>query len=229
VLITSGGTSEPVDGVRVLTNSSTGETGALMAEQFSRSGHEVVLLRAKNARRAAARCRDVSFGTFSELAAALEELLPAEHFDVVIHAAAVSDFSVHAIEVNGAILPPGGEKLRSDVAPTIKLRRNPKLLDSIRPRSRNAALRVVAFKLTQGAPPGEVQAAVGALISRGAADFVVHNDLAAREEGGAFPAEIWDASGVVEKCETRAAIGIALEKLLTFGIEGARVVRNASS
>lgn len=229
VLITSGGTSEPVDGVRVLTNSSTGETGALIADQFSRLGHEVVLLRARNARRPSVRCREISFSSFAELATAFEELLPAEHFDAVIHAAAVSDFSVEAVEVNGAILPPGGGKFRSDVAPTIKLRRNPKLLDSIRTRSRNPAVRVVGFKLTHGAPPAEARAAVQAMISGGAADIVIHNDLAAKEEGGAFPAEIWEKSGVVEKCETRAAIGIALEKLLTFAIEGARVGSHALS
>ena len=229
VLITSGGTSEPVDGVRVLTNSSTGETGALMAEHFSRVGHEVVLLRARNARRPSARCREILFSTFAELATAFGELLPAEHFDAVIHAAAVSDFSVDAVEVNGAILPPGGGKLRSDVAPTIKLRRNPKLLDSIRTRSRNPAVRVVGFKLTQGAAPAEVRAAVHTMISGGAADFVVHNDLAAREGGGAFPAEIWGESGIIETCETRASIGHALEKLLTSRASEERVDSTAGS
>jgi hypothetical protein len=46
----------------------------------------------------------------------------------------------------------------------------------------------------------------------------VHIDLGARTDD-AFPAEIWDANGLVEKCETRAAIGIALEKRLVSGIE----------
>jgi phosphopantothenoylcysteine decarboxylase/phosphopantothenate--cysteine ligase len=229
VLVTSGGTSEPVDGVRVLTNSSTGATGALIAEQFSQSGHEVVLLRANHSQRPHARCREETFGTFSELDAALAHLLGAEHFDAVIHAAAVSDFSVHAIEVDGISRPPGSAKLRSDVAPTLKLRRNPKLLDSIRPRSRNPALRVIAFKLTQGAEANEVRAAVQALLAGGAADFVVHNDLAAREEdGGRFPADIWNASvAIVEHCATRKALGIALEKLLASGMEVERVVPNA--
>jgi phosphopantothenoylcysteine decarboxylase/phosphopantothenate--cysteine ligase len=217
VLITSGGTAEPIDGVRVLTNSSTGSTGALIAEHFSRAGHDVVVLRAQNARRPHARCREETFQSFADLDAALQRLLGGEHFDAVIHAAAVSDFSVHGIEIDGVVRPPGSAKLRSDVAPTLRLRRNPKLLDLIRPRSRNPAVRVVAFKLTQGADPGEVRAAVAALASGGSVDFVVHNDLSARENsGGAFPAAVWDRAGrVVEQCADRAAIGGALERALT--------------
>src|SRR5688572_30532253 len=200
VLVTSGGTSEPIDGVRVLTNTSTGATGALIAEQFARAGHDVVLLRARSAQRSSARCREETFGSFSELDAALTQLLGSENFDAVIHAAAVSDFSIDAIEVDGVIQRPGVTKLRSDVAPTLKLRRNPKLLDSLRARSRRDQLRVIAFKLTNAAEPSEARAAVQALVANGAADFVVHNDLAAREVSGAFPAEIWNAKGkVVER------------------------------
>jgi phosphopantothenoylcysteine decarboxylase/phosphopantothenate--cysteine ligase len=216
VLVTSGGTSEPIDGVRVITNASTGNTGALLAEQFAQAGHEVVLLRARNARRASGRCHEKSFDTFADLDAALADLLGGEHFDVVIHAAAVGDFSVHAIEINGTAQPPGRAKLPSDAAPTLRLRPNPKLLDSIRPRSRNPALRIVAFKLTQGASADQARAAVETLLASGAADLVVHNDLASREEHGAFPAEIWDVKGqIVARCADRAEIGRALEKLLT--------------
>jgi phosphopantothenoylcysteine decarboxylase / phosphopantothenate---cysteine ligase len=226
VLITSGGTAEPIDAVRVLTNTSTGATGALIAQEFSRAGHEVVLLRAKNAQRASSLCREKTFSSFAELDAALTDLLGAEHFDAVIHAAAVSDFSIHAIEVEGVARSPTTAKLPSETAPTLKLRRNPKLLDAIRPRSRNPSLRVVAFKLTQGAEPSAVRSAVQKLMTDGAADYVVHNDLAARaESAGAFPAEIWNPRGmVVEKCATRAALAAALVQLLTspFVPAGAR-------
>jgi phosphopantothenoylcysteine decarboxylase / phosphopantothenate---cysteine ligase len=217
VLVTSGGTAEPIDGVRVLTNTSTGETGALIAEHFSSRGHDVVLVRAKNARRAEAGCREETFGTFAELDALLRERLGAGDYDVVIHAAAVGDFSIEAIEIDGAARAPGPGKLPSDVAPVLRLKRNPKLLDTLRTRSRNPALRVVAFKLTHGASAADARAAVQNLFAGGAADFVVHNDLAARVNGrGAFPAEIWRSDGVmVDRCDDRVGIGIALEKLLT--------------
>ena len=216
VLVTGGGTAEPIDGVRVLTNTSTGATAALLADHFARSGHEVTLLRARTACGAEAGCREETFGTFAELDAALARLLGAEEFDAVIHAAAVSDFSVDAVLIDGVAQPPGAAKLGSESAPTLRLRRNPKLLDSLRARSRNRALRIVAFKLTHGATVAQTQEAVAALFGRGGVDFVVHNDLAAREaEGGAFPADIWGRGGAdVTHCDDRAALAVALEKRL---------------
>jgi phosphopantothenoylcysteine decarboxylase/phosphopantothenate--cysteine ligase len=218
VLVTSGGTSEPVDGVRVLTNTSTGGTGALVAGYFRERGHDVLLLRSRTARSAAG-VREKTFFTFADLDAALTRELGEAEFDVVIHAAAVGDFSVHAIAVDGQIHPPGAGKLSSDVAPTLHLRRNPKLLDTLRRRSRNPAVRVVAFKLTQGAGPEQIRAAILPMFASGAADLVVHNDLAARAREGAFPAEIWHAEGkIVERCERRDAIAPALERLLTAAV-----------
>lgn len=216
VLITSGGTAEPIDGVRMLTNSSTGETGALIADYFAQRGHDVVLLRARQARASSVRCQDEVFTTFADLDAALARRLAAEDFDTVIHAAAVSDFSIAAVEVDGVAQPPGG-KLASERPPVLRLRRNPKLLDTLRVRSRNAALRVVAFKLTQGADAAAARAAVMALFAGGSADFVVHNDLAERGAGsGAFPARIWSADGALcAACADRRGLVVELEKMLT--------------
>ncbi len=214
VLVTSGGTTEPIDGVRVLANTSTGATGALLAEHFARSGHAVTLLRARTAKDAGGLVREAMFDTFADLDAALGRELGANDYDVVIHAAAVSDFSVHAIEIDGVARPPGQGKIGSDVAPTLKLRRNPKLLDVLRARSRNAAIRVVAFKLTRDAAAADVRAAVQQVFASGVADFVVHNDLAAKQ-GGAFPADIWSADGeIIERCADRAELATKLEELL---------------
>ena len=102
VLITSGGTVEPIDDVRVLTNTSTGRTGALLAEYFSRRGHAVTLLRARSAAPLATPVRaEETYTTFADLDAALTRRLTSEDFDVVIHAAAVSDYAVEALLVDG--------------------------------------------------------------------------------------------------------------------------------
>ncbi len=214
VLITSGGTVEPIDGVRVLANTSTGETGALIANHFVGCGHEAVLLRAQTARSANASVREETFATYADLDAALARLLAEEEFDAVIHAAAVSDFAVHAIEVDGVVVPPGAPKLPSTIAPVLRLRRNPKLLDSLRSRSLRSTVRIVAFKLTSGANAEEIAAEVTPMLARGVADFVVHNDLAARNNGAAFPADVWRGQEVVEHCADRPALAAALEKLL---------------
>jgi phosphopantothenoylcysteine decarboxylase/phosphopantothenate--cysteine ligase len=215
VLITSGGTAEPIDGVRVLTNTSTGETGALIAAHFARCGHEVLLLRATTARSAGGVCREATFFTYADLDAALTKSLRNEDFDTVIQAAAVGDFSVEAIEIDGVARAPGTAKLGSDVAPVLRLRRNLKILDTLRARSRNPAVRVVGFKLTQAADPMMARAAVETLFATGAVDYVVHNDLAARRDQDAFPAEIWTAGRPVpRRCPDRLALAVGLEALL---------------
>jgi phosphopantothenoylcysteine decarboxylase / phosphopantothenate---cysteine ligase len=215
ILVTSGGTSEPVDGVRVLTNTSTGATGALIADHFARSGHEVLLVRAESSVLPTANCDQETFNSFADLDAVLSRRLAQADFDAIIHAAAVSDFSVESIDVNGIAQPPGGGKLGSAVAPTLHLRRNPKLLDTLRARSRNSGVRVIAFKLTREASPAAARDAVGALLATGAADFVVHNDLAQRVSGGPFPADIWRAgSKAVTRCADRPQIAVELERLL---------------
>jgi phosphopantothenoylcysteine decarboxylase/phosphopantothenate--cysteine ligase len=215
VLITSGGTSEPIDGVRVLTNTSSGATGALLADHFARAGHDVLLVRATSAARASAVAAEETFTTFAELEAVLKRRLSAQTFDAVIHAAAVSDFSVASVDVNGTAWAPGTGKMPSGADPVIRLRRNPKLLDTLRGESRNRALRVVAFKLTRDAAPDDVRVAVGAIFAGGAADLVVHNDLSQRGEGASFPADVWQRDGMVEHCADRAALATALERLLS--------------
>jgi phosphopantothenoylcysteine decarboxylase/phosphopantothenate--cysteine ligase len=125
---------------------------------------------------------------------------------------------VHAIEIDGVARPPGRGKIGSDVAPTLRLRRNPKLLDTLRKRSRNPAIRVVAFKLTREADSDEVRTAVAHVFASGVADFVVHNDLATKT-AAAFPADVWSADGeVIERCANRSEIAPKLEELLISDI-----------
>jgi phosphopantothenoylcysteine decarboxylase/phosphopantothenate--cysteine ligase len=218
VLVTSGGTSEPIDGVRVLTNTSTGATGAGIATHFSQRGHDVLLLRARNAQPARASCREETFETFAELEAALARLLKAGRFDAVIHAAAVGDFGVESVIVDGMVQAVGVAKLDSGSPPLLRLRGNPKLVDRVR-QSSPTPLKLVAFKLTRGAEPAAAQAAARALLARSGADWVVHNDLAARPEGAdPFPADIFGADGgPVGHCADRAELATALEQLLVNG------------
>lgn len=221
ILVTSGGTSEPIDGVRVITNTSTGETGARIARGLAQHGHDVLLLRAQSARSTDGACREATFFTYSDLDTALTTRLGEEEFDVVIHAAAVGDFSVAAIDVNGESRPPGAVKLGSNVAPILRLKRNPKILNTLRARSRNPGVRVVGFKLTQGADADAARRAVATLFSSGGVDHIVHNDLAARAADGTFPADVW-THGLSEPqhIADRGDLAGALEALLLADVAG---------
>ena len=194
VLITSGGTIEKIDGVRSIVNTSTGRTGATLAEELLASGHDVVYLHAESGARpitSSPRLRLRSFTNFKSLEAAMNEELRKTKFDAVIHAAAVADFSVSEIETeNGTAPAPLNGKIDSKSGLTVKLARNPKLVESIRNLSSNPQVRIAAFKLTNTNERVDREIAVAGLASRSSADLVVHND-ANEIQGARHPFTIW--------------------------------------
>lgn len=125
--ITCGPAFEPLDKVRRLTNFSTGEIGAVLAETFLRAGFEVVCFRGEASAFPAPGGADVRpFSTNKSLEEGLLSLPrpPA----AVLHAAALCDFILGGIE--GA---DGGDKLSSR-AGTIRLTLKPaeKVLPKLR-------------------------------------------------------------------------------------------------
>jgi phosphopantothenoylcysteine decarboxylase/phosphopantothenate--cysteine ligase len=89
VLVTAGGTREPLDGVRFLGNRSSGRMGAALAAEASARGAEVVTLLANGSVRPESGVV-VEVETTEELER--EALLRAEWADVVLMAAAVADY-----------------------------------------------------------------------------------------------------------------------------------------
>jgi phosphopantothenoylcysteine decarboxylase/phosphopantothenate--cysteine ligase len=175
VLVTAGGTSEPIDGVRSITNFSTGHTGASIAEHLAADGHQVTLLRAKDSfqpRQDFHGLRERTFVTFKDLEVALKEELSQSGYDVIYHAAAVSDFSVAEVAGRGAT-----GKIESCNNVVLTLQPNPKLVDSLRGLSRNPRIKIVAFKLTNTTDIEARREAVHRLATHARPDFIVHNDL----------------------------------------------------
>ena len=89
VLVTSGGTREPIDAVRYVGNRSSGKQGAAVASEAAARGAEVVLVTTEPDRAPAA-ARVVVVETAAEMASAVE--LEAPGADAVVMAAAVADF-----------------------------------------------------------------------------------------------------------------------------------------
>ncbi|MBC7741009.1 MAG: bifunctional phosphopantothenoylcysteine decarboxylase/phosphopantothenate--cysteine ligase CoaBC [Bdellovibrionaceae bacterium] len=165
VLITSGGTTEPIDDVRVITNSSTGQSAAKIADTLMESGIEVTYLHAENAKRPSHIGKRKSFKSFLDLQATLNEELRADHYDWIIHMAAVSDYSV---------IPTDGKISSTKEEITLKLKRNPKLIDQIKTLSPKSHL--VGFKLTSTIDQKTIDEKVKSLFKTSHCDFVVQND-----------------------------------------------------
>jgi phosphopantothenoylcysteine decarboxylase/phosphopantothenate--cysteine ligase len=94
VVVSAGGTREPIDAVRVIANRSSGKQGYAIAAEAAARGARVTLVTTVDLA-APAGAEVVAVETAAQMQAALEQLAPSA--DVVVMAAAVADFRpVHA-------------------------------------------------------------------------------------------------------------------------------------
>ena len=178
ILVTAGGTREYIDGVRYIGNCSSGQTGADLVDYLNYLGHQVTWLGAKSAVRPSQISAQIEYETFDELASALKSSLAKNHFDVVFQAAAVSDFKVSSVLLDGKHFDAGREvKLPTADEVQLVLSKQPKLVSSIKTWSANPEITVVAFKLTNSQDTSVRNAAITKLINQAAIDMVAHNDL----------------------------------------------------
>ena len=115
VLVTAGGTREPIDSVRYVGNRSSGRMGLAVAEEAARRGAEVTLIAANVALPSPAGVRCVDVETADQLEAACRAEFPA--CDVLVMAAAVADFRP-AAPVDDKIKKAGREGLTLELEPT---------------------------------------------------------------------------------------------------------------
>lgn len=90
VLVTAGGTSEPIDAVRVITNRSSGRQGYAVAAEAAARGADVTLVTTVSEPTPAGLKEVACASTAAELHT--EVMSRAAHHDVVVMAAAVADF-----------------------------------------------------------------------------------------------------------------------------------------
>jgi phosphopantothenoylcysteine decarboxylase / phosphopantothenate---cysteine ligase len=113
VLVTAGGTREPIDAVRFVGNRSSGRMGLALAEEAARRGADVTLVAANVALELPATAVPVE--TTAELEAAVRERFP--DADVLIMAAAPADFRP-AAPADEKISREGSEGLTVELEPT---------------------------------------------------------------------------------------------------------------
>jgi len=90
VVVTAGGTQEPIDPVRVLTNRSSGKQGLAVAQAALDAGAEVTFIATPGVSRGPAGARHQVVGTAAQMAEAV--LRASIEADVLVMAAAVADF-----------------------------------------------------------------------------------------------------------------------------------------
>ena len=167
ILVTAGNTRVLIDQVRCLTNIFTGRTGASIAAEALRRSHQVTLLTSHPETATDPRLRLSAYQSFTDLRDALEHHLTREHFDAVIHSAAVSDYlpagvfapapgtrftDAYSWQGDGepTLVDRSAAKIKSDVPEVwLRLTLAPKLIDRIRADWGFAGV-LVKFKLEVG-------------------------------------------------------------------------------
>jgi phosphopantothenoylcysteine decarboxylase/phosphopantothenate--cysteine ligase len=115
VLVTAGGTREPIDSVRFIGNSSSGRMGLALAQAARERGAEVTIVAANVSlpRPAGVRWREVA--TAAQLQEACEQEFPA--CDILLMAAAVADYRPFEAQ-DGKIKKSTRERLHLELEPT---------------------------------------------------------------------------------------------------------------
>ena len=226
VLVTAGGTREPIDGVRCIANFSSGRTGAVIADAFAAAGWDVVHVHAVDAVRAThPDVVGVRYGSVADLDTACREVLAGVvRVDVVVHASAVSDFVVDAVVVDGdRHAAPLVGKLDSAKKLSIELVPAPKILPRLKGYSTHGEPLLVGFKLTNGASAEAREAAVAAQFDRSPVDVVVHNDLTEMDHRvDRHRATVRFRSGEVVTVTTNAELAAALIALADTAVAAGR-------
>jgi phosphopantothenoylcysteine decarboxylase/phosphopantothenate--cysteine ligase len=165
VLITAGGTREPIDPVRYIGNRSSGRMGYALAEAAAARGAKVILVSAPTGLATPAGCERVDVSTASEMHAAVLANLP--QATMVIKAAAVSDFRPAAA---------APQKLKRSGPLTLELEPTEDIAQSVA-EHRNSGTLLIVFAAETAMDAQELVRNAREKLKRKGADAIVANDV----------------------------------------------------
>lgn len=162
VVVTAGGTREPLDDVRFIGNRSSGRMGVAIAEQAARLGADVTLIGANMDVAPPPSARYLAAGRAADMDSAVRSELPGA--DILVMAAAVADFT--------PVQAAPGKIDKSEGVPEIALQAAPDVLRGIAEIRRPGQV-VVGFAAEHGA---RLDRAERKLEEKGL-DMIVFNDI----------------------------------------------------
>jgi len=169
VLMTAGPTVEYIDPVRVVTNLSTGRMGVLLASELVSAGAKVTLVYGPGTATPPAGAKIIPVKTAKEMFDAVKKEMK-KKFDVVILAAAASDYTVEQYSQS---------KIKSSKKSLqIKLKQAPKIIDHIKKIQKNVFL--VGFKSETNVSKKILASAARKKMRESKADLMIANDIGNR-------------------------------------------------
>ena len=171
VLVTAGNTVEFIDPIRVITNLSSGKMGNAIAKEAIRLGAEVTMIYGHGSESPTS--KTIQTATSQKMFEAVTSELKSKQYDLLIMAAAVSDFAPEH-EARTKIDTRAGTQ-------TVKLVPTKKIVDEVKKLSHETFL--VAFKADYGIPKAKLIEKAFEKLQECDADLVVANDLANQAPG----------------------------------------------
>lgn len=166
VLMTAGPTIEYIDPIRVITNLSSGKTGVLLASELISSGAKVTLIYGPGIEKAPSGVKLIKISTSKEMLEAVKKEM-SKKFDIVIMAAAVSDYTPENSSKN---------KLKSNKNKIkISLKKVPKIIDQIKKYQKDVFL--VSFKAETNLSKNKLITISKKKMIESCADMIVANDI----------------------------------------------------
>jgi len=219
VVVSAGGTREPLDPVRYLGNRSSGRQGFALAATAAARGAAVTLVAANSELAPPAGVDVVHVGTAEELRRAVHAAVRSARTDAVVMAAAVADF--RPAKVSEAKIKKTDDPRE---VPQLELERTTDVLAEL-VTARTPGQVVVGFAAETGDDAGDVLAHARAKLARKGSDLLVVNDVSG---GGVFgrsrnAVTVLDARGGVRvvpegtKEEVADAVWDAVAELWTAG------------
>jgi phosphopantothenoylcysteine synthetase/decarboxylase len=218
ILVTSGGTQEYVDDVRVLTNTSSGKLGATIANQLYQNGAKVYYVCGKNSVLPCNIEPDQGFvvRTAEDALEAMKMIILNQGNDIhaVVHAMAVSDFTFKrskSVKCKSSDPEAFIEYMRQTITT------NPKIISQIKTWKKDLIL--IGFKFEVGVPLTHLVTLARESIQKNGCDMVVINDKKEMEKTGKHLARFvtpTDTSSIskIEVYEGKTAIAKGIKKYL---------------
>lgn len=250
IIITSGPTNERIDAVMKITNMSTGALGNIVAETFledkSDEIEKIYYISTKMSYKPRISNEKVEFITVEstqDLIEALKEIFEHKKIDIIIHSAAVGDYSgkyvIRAEELVDEIWQtikdtPNKEDITKEMLMSIfeeprSICNNDTKISSYEPhlmtmlqltpkvigqiKKMAPEVTLVGFKLLEGVSKEELYEVASKLREKNQANYIVANDLS-KIGNGKHWAMILNKDGIVTECTTKKEIAKSLEKLL---------------
>lgn len=235
IIITAGGTSEKIDNVRKITNSSSGKLGMTIANYLLRENNDIIIyyVCSKDSLRPIdKKIKIIEIDGTIDLKNNIEKLLKNKNIDYFIHSMAVSDYMVdyvttiekikQSINKNDNIDDAfknieviSGNKISSyENNLVIVLKPTPKIISIIKNLSPSTYL--VGFKLLDGVEKDELIEVAKRLRNKNKCDLVVANDLSTIRNGEHI-AYIIDKNNEIEEAHGKEDIAEKIVRRINYG------------